>query len=37
MRKPLAVLALAAAGCAGIVSNLDTTPTNDLPNPYRTV
>ena len=25
----------AAAGCAGIVSNLDTTPTNDLPNPYR--
>jgi len=28
----------ALAACAGaIVSNLDTTPTNDLPNPYRTV
>jgi hypothetical protein len=26
-----------AACTAGIVSNLDTTPTNDLPNPYRTV
>jgi len=33
----LVVLAGAAAGCAGVVSNLDTTPTNDLPNPYRSV
>ena len=36
--KRAALFALAAAaGCAGIVSNLDTTPTNDLPNPYRSV
>ena len=32
---------VAAAGCAGLasnpVSNLDATPTNDLPNPYRSV
>ena len=34
-------IAAVAAGCAGVisqpVSNLDTTPTNDLPNPYRSV
>ncbi len=34
-------IAAVAAGCAGLishpVSNLDTTPTNDLPNPYRSV
>src|SRR5258706_12739876 len=33
----LLMIAAAIAGCAGIVSNLDTTPTNDLPNPYRSV
>lgn len=35
----LAVVAIAAAAasCTGIVSNLDATPTNDLPNPYRSV
>ncbi|HTO46640.1 MAG TPA: peptidyl-alpha-hydroxyglycine alpha-amidating lyase family protein [Burkholderiales bacterium] len=33
----LAAAVAAAVGCAGITSNLDTTPTNDLPNPYRTV
>lgn len=32
---PAALLALAA--CTGLVSNLDTTPTNDLPNPYRSI
>jgi sugar lactone lactonase YvrE len=32
---PSAVLAL--AGCAGLVSNLDSMPTNDLPSPYRSV
>src|SRR5712692_9952019 len=37
MRKHVAILAVAAAGCAGIASNLDTTPTNDLPNPYRSL
>jgi len=34
-------IAAVAAGCAGLishpVSNLDSTPTNDLPNPYRSV
>jgi sugar lactone lactonase YvrE len=30
-------IAAATAGCAGVASNLDTTPTNDLPNPYKTV
>ena len=37
--KQAALLMIAAVtlGCAGIVSNLDTTPTNDLPNPYRSV
>jgi len=33
---PALLLAIAAAGCATYVSNLDSTPTNDLPNPYRT-
>src|SRR5712671_63365 len=33
----LLVLATAAASCTSIVSNTDTTPTNDLPNPYRSV
>jgi len=39
MRKLPLVPALAAVlvGCAGVVSNLDTTPTNDLPSPYRSV
>jgi sugar lactone lactonase YvrE len=39
MRKFLVVLMAAIAACAGgrVVSNTDTTPTNDLPNPYRTV
>ena len=40
MRKPvLAMLAsAAAAGCAvAYVSNLDSTPTNDLANPYKSV
>ena len=39
MRKLLApVFALAVlVGCAGVVSNLDTTPTNDLPSPYRSL
>jgi DNA-binding beta-propeller fold protein YncE len=41
MRK-ITVLAAASAllaACAGpgVVSNLDSTPTNDLPNPYRTI
>ena len=32
------IFALLAAGCAGIApTNTDTTPTNDLPNPYRSV
>src|SRR5947207_640864 len=30
-------IAATAAGCSAIVSNHDATPTNDLPNPYRTV
>ena len=30
---PALLLAIAAAGCATYVSNLDSTPTNDLPNP----
>jgi hypothetical protein len=33
----LLVLAAAAVSCTSIVSNTDTTPTNDLPNPYRSV
>ena len=36
----LSAVIAAAAGCAGvagITSHLDTTPTNDLPNPYRSV
>jgi hypothetical protein len=38
MRKPLALLALTAlSACAGLVSNLDSTPTNDLPNAYCSV
>jgi sugar lactone lactonase YvrE len=38
MRKAQLLPALAAlAGCAGLVSNLDSTPTNELPDPYRTV
>jgi len=39
MRKlsPLVYAAAALAGCASVVSNLDTTPTNELPSPYRTV
>jgi len=40
-RLTLVAIAAVAAGCAGLishpVSNLDTTPTNDLPNPYRSV
>jgi len=40
-RLTLVALAAVAAGCAGLishpVSNLDSTPTNDLPNPYRSV
>jgi len=36
--KRAAAAALLAAGCASnTVSNTDTTPTNDLPNPYRSV
>jgi sugar lactone lactonase YvrE len=36
MRKlPLVVIAL--VGCAGLQSNLDSTPTNELPDPYRTI
>jgi sugar lactone lactonase YvrE len=39
MRKllPLVPAFAALVGCAGVVSNLDTTPTNDLPSPYRSV
>jgi sugar lactone lactonase YvrE len=38
MKEIFASLTLALlAGCTGISSNLDVTPTNDLPNPYRTV
>jgi sugar lactone lactonase YvrE len=41
IRTLLFATGIAAAGCAGVVSppvsNLDTTPTNDLPNPYRSV
>src|SRR5262245_7159042 len=41
MKRSLLLAAIAAfvvvVGCAGLVSNLDTTPTNDLPNPYRAV
>src|SRR5258706_939987 len=33
----LLVLAVIAASCTTLVSNTDTTPTNDLPNPYRSV
>ena len=40
-RLTLVVIAAVAASCADLilypVSNLDTTPTNDLPNPYRSV
>ena len=36
-RGILLTIFAAAVGCAGIVSNLDTTPTNALPNPYRSV
>ncbi len=40
-RLTLVAIAAVAAGCAGLisqpVSNLDATPTNDLPNPYRSV
>src|SRR5467141_3212463 len=40
-RLTLVAIAAVAAGCAGLishpVSNLDSTPTNDLPNPYRSV
>ena len=41
-RVILFTFALAVASCASIapnniVSNLDTTPTNDLPNPYKTI
>jgi len=38
MKKPLALFAFAAlSGCTGVSSNLDATPTNDLPNPYRAI
>src|SRR5262245_24728015 len=39
MKRSLPLVAAALFGCAapGFVSNLDSTPTNDLPNPYRTV
>src|SRR5690348_9293446 len=40
MRKiaVLAVIPAVLAACAGaVVSNLDATPTNELPNPYRTI
>ena len=36
LRHFLAIAATVSA-CTAIVSNHDTTPTNDLPNPYRTV
>jgi len=36
MKRSL-VLAMTLSACSGIVSNTDTTPTNDLPNPYRTI
>jgi len=33
MRKPLALFALTAlSGCAGLFSNVDSTPTDDCPN-----
>src|SRR3989440_4451154 len=35
--RHLLAIAATATGCSAIVSNVDTTPTNDLPNPYRTV
>jgi len=39
MRKLTPVVLAALIGCAGpgLVSDLDTTPTNDLPNPYKTI
>ena len=41
IRLTRVAIAAVAAGCAGFishpVSNLDSTPTNDLPNPYRSV
>jgi DNA-binding beta-propeller fold protein YncE len=37
MKKLLALVPVFCFGCTGPVSNLGTTPTNDLPNPYRTV
>jgi len=36
-RAILFALATAAASCTTLTSNLSTTPTNDLPNPYKTV
>jgi len=35
--RHLLAIAATVAGCTAVVSNLDTTPTNDLPNPYRSV
>jgi len=37
MRRLVSLAAIAILGCTGISSNLDTTPTNDLPNPFRAV
>src|SRR5882672_6751624 len=37
IRSTLAALAVTVAGCASYLSNTDPTPTNELPNPYRTV
>jgi len=37
MKKLLLAATAALLGCSGVSSNLDATPTNDLPNPYRAI
>src|SRR3974390_786336 len=37
MKKLFLLAGLAVLGCSRISSNLDATPTNDLPNPYRAI
>ena len=37
MKRLLAFAVLAVLGCTKVSSNLDATPTNDLPNPYRAI
>ncbi|HTQ73615.1 MAG TPA: peptidyl-alpha-hydroxyglycine alpha-amidating lyase family protein [Burkholderiales bacterium] len=37
MKRLVSFAALAILGCTGVSSNLDATPTNDLPDPYRAI